>query len=309
MKEQAKKMQKQGVVGISGLVLVWVLLTTPAWPGQVVTKELKLWASSVLKEEKTLEAVKARNTAAVLYFQNRSGKASLDPLQKGMSLMLTTDLSKVKGIQVVERVRLQALSEELRLGVSGLVDPSNSLRIGKLLGAQWLIGGRILEGKADRLGIESSPLDVPNQNILGQPAVEGSLSDLFRMEKDLLFGIVKLLRIELKPEEDAEIRRYCSTNPNALLALFRGIAMSDQRNYEKAAEFYELALKEDPYTCVAGEALQELQALGLVSSKRRSQNMLRSLRDRTSITDQLTPEDSTKRMRTPKDVTPPLQRD
>ena len=92
------------ILGLFGVVLI-----SPAWAGQVVTKDARSWAKKVLAEEKALSTVAARNTLAVLYFQNRTGQSSLDPLQKGLTLMLITDLSAVKGLQIVERIKLQAL--------------------------------------------------------------------------------------------------------------------------------------------------------------------------------------------------------
>ncbi len=285
-------------------VLFWVVLTSSSWGGQVVTKDTRLWAMKVLEEEKSLQAVAGRNTLAVLYFQNKTGQSEIDPLQKGLTLMLITDLSKVKGLQVVERVRLQALTEEMGLGVSGLVEPDTAPRVGKLLGTQWLAGGNILEGQPLQIQIQSNILDVPGSKILGQPSAKGELSDLFRIEKDLLFDIIKLLNIEVKPEEEKELRKACSTDIYALISLFKGIDESDHGKYEKSAELYKQALKMDPNICIAKEALNELHMLGLIPGKKKSSEMLKSLRDRTSLTDQLTPEYPFKRAITPNDVRP-----
>jgi TolB-like protein len=285
-------------------VLFWVVLTSSSWAGQVVTEKERLWARKAVEEEKAIAAPEGKNTLAVLYFQNKTGQRELDPLQKGIALMLITDLSKVKGLQVVERVRLQALTEEMGLGVSGLVKPDTAPRIGKLLGAQWLAGGNILEGQLSQIQIQSNLLDVPGSKILGQPLAKGEPSDLFLIEKDLLFDIIKLLNIEVKPEEEKELRKACSTNIYALISLFKGIDESDHGEYEKAAELYKKALKLDPNICIAKEALNELHMLGLIPGKKRSSEMLRSLRDRTSLTDQLTPEYPLKRAITPKDVSP-----
>jgi TolB-like protein len=218
--------------------------------------------------------------------------------------MLITDLSKVKSFQVLERARFQALVEELGLGASGLVEPNSAPRVGRLLGAYWLIGGIISAWKGNQIRIQSDPLEVPTQKILGQPYSEGDLSDLFRMEKDLLFEITKLLKIEVTPEEEKELRKPCSTNIKALLALFKGIDASDRKNYKQAAEFYEKALKEDSNICTANGALNELKNLGLIGGNKKSSDLLHSLRDRSSLTDQLTPEDATKRERTPIGVPP-----
>ncbi len=276
--------------------LILFFSVPPLKAGEVVTQNIKLWAKKALEEEKALRPVEARNTVAVLYFENKTGNPELDPLQKGLALMLITDLFAVKGLQVVERIKLQALVEEMGFGTSGLVQPGSAPRVGRLLGARWLIGGEITAGS---IKIQSNVLDVGEQKILGQPVVRGEMADLFRLEKDLLFEIIKFLKIELTPQEREELRRYCSTNVRALQLLFRGIEASDRGNYEKAAQFYESALKEDPKICVARGALQELVHLKLIKTQKRSRELLNSLRDRSSLTDQLSPEDATKRTTTP----------
>ena len=98
----------------TGCILsAWVLLLSPSWAGQVVTPEIKAWARKAVEGERELKAPPGRNTLAVLYFKNQTGQPEIDPLQKGIALLLITDLSKVKSLQVVERAQLQALVEEL----------------------------------------------------------------------------------------------------------------------------------------------------------------------------------------------------
>jgi TolB-like protein len=285
--------------------LLGVILISPAWAGQVVTNDVRSWAKKVLAEEKALPTVAARNTLAVLYFQNRTGQSELDPLQKGLTLMLITDLSSVKGLQIVERIKLQALVEEMGLGASGLVESNTAPRVGKLLGVQWLIGGDILEKKLEQLRIQAQTLDVPASQILGQPLMEGKLAELFRLEKDLLFDILKLIKIEVKPEEESALRKLCTNNLRAFTELVQGIEASDRGNYDQAADNYQKALRGDPNICLAKGAWEELKGLGLIPGKKGSREMLQSLRDRTSLTDQLSPEDAIKRERTPKDLRGP----
>ena len=293
-------MKKRYFFYVGTIFILCLFITSSSWAGQVVTQDIRGWAKKVLEEEKTLQALEGKNTVAVLYFQNKTNQSDLDPLQKGLTLMLITDLSKVGGLQVIERVRLQALIEEMGLGTTGLVAPEAAPRVGRLLGAQWIVGGEILKGPADQLNLQSNPLEVPTQKILGQLMTGGQLEELFRMEKDLLFEIVKLLKIDIKPIEN-ELRKPCSTNLRALMALFRAIDASDQKNYELAAEFYEKALKEDPAICIAKEALKELERLKLVPTAKRSPSLLRSLREGTSLNDQLTPTPETKREVRPPD--------
>ncbi len=285
------------------------LMNLSVWAGEVVTKETKIWAQKVLAEEKTLPTITAANTIAVLYFQNKSGNSALDPLRKGLTLMLITDLLQVKGLQVVERIKLQALVEEIGLGVSGLVDEGTAPRVGRLLGARWLVGGNILPAAEEHLKIQAYPLDVPKAQVLGEPLSEGRLLDLFRLEKELLFEIIKLLKIEVTPEEERAMRRLCTASIKAFGELVRGIEASDHGEYEKAASHYERALQEDPQICIARGALNELKNLGLIKVTKRSQDMLRTLRERTSTTDQLTQDEITRRTRTPQQVPSPVKID
>jgi len=275
-------MKKRCFFYVGTIFILCLFITSSSWAGQVVTQDIRGWAKKVVEEEKTLQALEGKNTVAVLYFKNKTNQSDLDPLQKGITLMLITDLSKVGGLQVIERVRLQALIQEMGLGTTGLVAPGAAPRVGKLLGAQWIVGGEILKGPADQLNLQSNPLEVPTQKILGQLMTGGPLEEVFRMEKDLLFEIVKLLKIDIKPIED-KLRKPCSTNLKGLMALFRAIDASDQKDYERAAEFYEKAMKEDPGICVARDALKELELLKL--AVRRSRALLRSLQEETSITD------------------------
>ncbi len=283
-------------------IIISIALIGNAWAGQVVTDDIREWAKQAVKNEKSVETVTSANTLAVLYFRNMSGRAELAPLQKGLSMMLITDLSIVKNLQVVERARLQALTEEIGIGVSGLVEQGTAPRIGKLLGARRLVGGDIAGAEQERIRVQSRLLDVKSTAVIGQPASEGLLDELFRMEKDLLFDIVKLLKIEVTPELEAKLRKPCSTRTDALLALFTGVDASDRKDYEKAAESYRKAMKLDSNICVAGDALAELQILGLISEKKRSGELLRSLRDSTSLSNQLPPKPELKHIPTPNQV-------
>jgi TolB-like protein len=283
-------------------IVVSIALLGNAQAGQVVTDDIREWAKQTVKSEKSIGSVSTTNTLAVLNFRNSSGKEELEPLQKGLALMLITDLSIIKDIQVVERSKIQALTEEIGLGVTGLVDQENVPRVGKLLGARRLVGGDISGAIQDKIRVQSSLLDVQTTALIGQPVSEGGLEELFRLEKDLLFDIVKLLKIQVTPELESKLRKPCSNKKDALLALFTGVDASDRKDYEKAAESYRKALKLDSGVCVAHDALGELQALGLISGNKRSGALLRNLRDTTSLTNQITPKDEIKHLPNPDQV-------
>ncbi|MHC1745195.1 MAG: CsgG/HfaB family protein [Syntrophobacteraceae bacterium] len=311
-------MSEKGPRFILTLLLVWTVAVGSAWGGQVVTQEAKDWAKDSLKGESGLKTVPAQNTVAVLYFINQTGKSDVDPLQKGFALMLMTDLSKVKGLQVVERVRLQALLDEMKLGTSGLAEPGTAPRMGRLLRARWLVGGSIGAGNPAAIKIQGDVLDVAPQKSLGQPGSRGLLEDIFRMEKEVLFETIAILQVKPTPEEEKALREPLTTSIEALLLMVRGLEQSDRGNYQEAYELYQTCLKSDPNFNLPKLAISELEGLGLVqvrgtggkSAGKRARDFRKSLKGGTSITDEVTAQEPTRRtqqpgvVNVPRNVTP-----
>ena len=259
---------------------IWVIITIsilvcvmPVFAGQVVTKALSQWARETIASEQTLVTEPAAESIAVLYYRNQTGKAAFNPLQKGMTVMLITDLSKLKkfkehkDLKVVERVRLQAVLEEMELGATGLVDVDTAPRIGKLLGARYLAGGDILKGNVTQMKMDPSMIDVPGDASFDQASAEGDLADLISMEKAILFEIVQSMDITLTPEEKESLETPLSTNVDALMDYFRGIEASDKGEFAQAAEHYADAVAKDPELSAAQEGIDEINALDLLKEE------------------------------------------
>src|SRR5258707_13936053 len=84
-------------------------------------------------------AAAAETRVAVLEFTNASADHDNDPLGKGLQSMLTTDLSQVPALRLVERQRLRDIQSELKLAQGGQIDKATAARIGKLAGATHLL--------------------------------------------------------------------------------------------------------------------------------------------------------------------------
>jgi TolB-like protein len=256
---------------------------------QVVSDADKDWARQAIAQEQTLGANPSGDTVAVMYFHNVSGNGGLDPLSKGLAYMLMTDLAKAGNLQVVERVKLQALVEELGFGASGVVDAGTSPRVGKLLQAKHLVGGDILKAQASDLKISSSVVTVPKGDVLGNPQADGMLEKLFDMEKKILFQIISLLDVKVTPAEREELKKPMSTNTQALLCLFAAMDSSDRKDYQAAEGYYKKALENDPKLLPAQKGLDELKSLGLVSGAKGSRGMAQDMLNNTSHTSTLVP--------------------
>src|SRR5947209_10071908 len=78
---------------------------------------------------------------AVLEFQNVTQEKSLDWIGTGMKEHLTTQLSQIPELMVVERARLGDALKELNFNRSQYVDPAAAQKMGKMLGAQSVVVG------------------------------------------------------------------------------------------------------------------------------------------------------------------------
>jgi len=76
--------------------------------------------------------------------QEKGGLARRDGLPTVLSAHLTGQLNASGRVQVVERVLLERLLEELNLGSSDLADPETALKLGKVLAAKLIGTGTII---------------------------------------------------------------------------------------------------------------------------------------------------------------------
>jgi tetratricopeptide (TPR) repeat protein len=167
-------------------------------------------------------------------------------LSKGFSEMISIDLGKVKDLKVLERIRLQTVLDELKFSQSTFVDRETAPRVGKILSAGKLYDGIININSDGDLLIELSHWDIVKK--LRSPAIkrDGDLSELFLLEKEIVFQILHQLDIKLTPLEREEIEYIPTTDINAFLAYSRGLAQEDEGNYAQASISFNNAAEIDP---------------------------------------------------------------
>src|SRR5215213_5967908 len=131
-----------------------------------------LFAVAALAAPAIVQA-QAKPVIAVLYFDNNSiGKdhADYDGVGKGVADMLITDMASNPNVQVVERERVQALLTEQNLTKGGTIDPQTAIRLGKIIGAQYMItGGFMSDGRGNfvltsrAINVETSAITNPTR--------------------------------------------------------------------------------------------------------------------------------------------------
>ena len=123
-------------------------------------------------------------TVAVSYFDNTSGNEQLDALRKGFADMLIADLSVSNEIRLVEREHLQQLVGEMKLQKNPYFDRTSAARMGRGLGAAFILTGSYLVRK-DTLRLDVRVVDVETATVAFSANEEGPVDDIFDIERRL----------------------------------------------------------------------------------------------------------------------------
>lgn len=182
-------------------------------------------------------------------------------LGRAFSELVLTDLANLSQIKLVERIRVNTLLDELQLSAEGLTDPAVSPRLGKLLGAGNMAGGNINLDYNEALKVGFAKWDYDNSTAPAISDHNGSLQQLMRVEKEVVYTLLRQLDIQLTPEEREQIEQIPTQNMQAFLAYSRGLGFRDRGLYQMASVAFGEALSLDPGFAQAAAAASQADAL------------------------------------------------
>jgi TolB-like protein len=217
-------------------------------------RELQDAAKAAVQREASLSATPGnRNTVAVMPFRFSGTDTTLRPLERGMADLLATDLSQVKAITVVERARLQAILDEIKLSQTAAVDSATGVRAGKLIQAGTLVQGSLLQN-GDRLRTDAALVSVATSSVNARPATdEQKLDQIFDMEKRIALSLIQSLNVPITTAERNAIEQRPTKSLQAFLAYSQGLAFEDQGRFNEASRAYANAARIDPGFGVAAQ--------------------------------------------------------
>ena len=178
------------------------------------------------------------------------------PLGKAVSAMLVTELIGRPGIKVVERSQLNDLLTEQKLSLSGRVDESTALQVGKLVGAQYVIHGQVTS-IADNLRMDMRAVNVETSEIMEVQKLSGRTDDLLDVVVKLADQFSDKLHLPAPPHANAAKIPVLAT-----VEFSRGVDFEDKGDKEHALEHYKAALKVAPDHSGAKAAVERLEKGG-----------------------------------------------
>ena len=188
---------------------------------------------------------------AVFPFIYQGTNDRYEPLSRGLAELISIDLANVNDLRVVERVRLQAILDELNLAQTQYMDGETAPRVGRMLGAGRLVSGAYNVVGRENLRLDGAFWEIESASLFNLASQSNTLRDLFSAEKALVFNLINQLGIELSPAERDQIERVPTQNIQAFLAYSRGLQEEDVGAYSTAAGFYQQAARLDPQFTLA----------------------------------------------------------
>lgn len=230
-------------------------------------RELEYQARQALASESTLTGEPAAlNNIAVMPFSYTGTNAEIAPLTRGFAQLVVTDLAKSRQVTVLERERMQAMVDEMRLGETERADPASAARSGRLMRAGRVVQGTLTDRDND-LRVDAAVVDVASAGVAASANRQDQLGRLFDLEKALVFEIFNGLGIQLTDAERAQIEQRPTQNLQAFLAWSRGLEAEDRGDYAGARDLFEQATRLDPSFVTAQQSAQQAGELTAASAQ------------------------------------------
>lgn len=221
-----------------------------------------------------------RRTVAVLAFDNNTGDTEYDHLGRGMAAMMTTDLSSVDDIQMVERERLADVTHEIDLQHSSYFDSTTAVKVGRLAGAQYIVTGSLATVKP-QMRIDTRVIRVETGAIVKTAKVTGKEDDFFELQQKLARQLVKDLDVALSPEGEAKLDARQESNRvddiDAMIGMSNAIALSDAGDYAGALTKMAPVVAKYPNSVVVKVTYDEMKRRASNSTKQKAKNKLNGL--------------------------------
>jgi len=186
------------------------------------------------------------------------GSEDLAPLEVGIQQMLLTELAQNPTLRTVERSRLREILEEQDLVRSGAVDPNTAARIGRLVGARYVITGVFMDLFGD-FRMDGRVVDVETGEHLRALEVRSQRENLYEMLVDLASGITDQLDLPPLAAAQVEERRNREIPVEAVTMFSRAQVYEDGGRREQAIELYQQIADRFPAMTEATEALRQLR--------------------------------------------------
>ena len=190
-------------------------------------------------------------------FTVESGNPSYRFIGKGLSTLVAGELRKSAKAKLIEREQLNKILEAQEMSLSDLADPKGQIQIGKLLSAQYLIVGQMID-MAGSFIVSARMIDTATGEIVWQADLTAKLDSYDYIGAYFAKAILTHFGAETPASVDRKIAAKQEKKEDAILALASGVDAYDRKDTAAAKTALEKAKSLDPVSEVAAYYLSKI---------------------------------------------------
>ena len=166
-------------------------------------------------------------------------------LNFGLQQILATELGANPALRMIDRRALNDVMREIDLHGSGRVDSETAARIGRIVGARYMIGNSYFDN-AGHVRLDARIIDVETTEVINAARASGSRNDLYDLLRDLAREVMH--RVDLPPLPDAiEEERRSQIVPMEAIDLFSfAVDYDEDGNVQEAVKTLNLVIERWP---------------------------------------------------------------
>jgi serine/threonine-protein kinase len=188
---------------------------------------------SLTDEETTIDSV------AVLPFLNTSGDSEDDYLGDGIAASISSSLTQLTDLRVIPSSALSRYRGQ---------EAGDPQRVASDLGVRAVVIGNLLQ-RAETLAVRVELVDGQQNRLVWGEQYTRQFADIFEVQEEIAKQIVEAVRVKLTEQEQLQLTAHYPKNIRAYEAYMKGEGQwwrTHGGDWDKAAEYWELAIKEDP---------------------------------------------------------------
>ena len=213
-------------------------------------------------------------------FQGKFGDLDFSLFQRALIHTINADLAEATDLKLVDRQRIEQITQELKLNQSGFVNPEQSVKCGELLGAQSFIFGQYMILSKDKVRIDARVVRTATGEIVLTKQVTGDFSGdpekFLALEKELVVSLASGIdQIRSGAGEPSDLRQKAEAyfdQKNEGIEKRKGyveskfleaeaLSLEDKGKFDEAQSVWKQVLDADPNNTVAPVRIRVLDTL------------------------------------------------
>jgi TolB-like protein len=179
-------------------------------------------------------------------------------METGLQQLLITELGINSQLRLVERGQLRQILSEQDLAASGRVDAQTAARIGKIVGARYMIQGGFVD-LYGQLTLTARVINVETSEIVKVERSQGQRERLYNLVVELGDKITRGVNLPALQRQALEQREQRDIPADAVRLYMKAVMYQDRGDTERAVQLYSQVVRDFPTYTEAQEALQQLR--------------------------------------------------